>query len=370
MIKKLASLPFLRYFTSVAAFSSFKTSYGQAGTMNLTLTENDYRIKMETIWEDYSSIDFFPQNKGDKHFYIDFSESGESNRVASLSDFPDEAGKSRFLCDVSLKIPEYYSYNMKIRGDLEHIRTFIDPKTYGDVNIETISEKGKILLAKVKSENLFLKAIDGEITAKSGLEGQNLGIFTKNSPISIKKLGITRKGRINSEGGSISIPSLFSNVSSMKPKVEHFKPGNSFSFDDFKSEFLKKNFEMENTLIQAEDSQISIKNVHGSLGVQITKNGRIRIERSNSSFLYLEGGSIDVGIESITSDSIIVLNGEKNNKIQLDSRFGGNIYLVDAGEYWRESYRSGEPTIFISGVANAACIEVKDLTIFNTLRKK
>ena len=367
MIKKLVSIPSLRSFSSLPAFLSFKTSYGQAGTMSLNLIKNDYKIKMETIWEDYSSIDFFPQNKGHKQFYIDFLESGESNRFASLS---DETNSDCLLCDVSLKIPEFYYYNMKLRGDLEHIGTFIDPKTYGDVSIENVAEKGKILLAKVKSETLFLKAIDGAITAKSGLEGQNLEIFTKNSPISIKKLGITKKGLINSEGGDISIPALFSNVSSTTPKEGYYKPENSFNFEGFKERFLKKNFEKENTFIKTENSQISIKNVHGSLGVQISKNGKITIERSNSNFLYLEGGSIDVGIESIKSDSIIILNPKKTNKICIDTRYGGNIYFVESGRYWKEDYKTDQPTLFISGIVDEASVEVKDLNIFNSFKKK
>lgn len=327
--------------TSYSIFNSYKCDYGQGGTLNLSLQNHLYDMKLETIWDDYTEIQTWKKPDQPELNFLT-GNTGLKNSVFHISDenYKPKSIKENDNYEIKIKLPEYYSYNILLNGSLEHLKGYVDAKTYGNVVIKSILEKGEIILNKIKSETCSLQTLTGKIDILSSLEAQNANISTDKGEINIKKLGLTSKGYLFSSYGNITIGSIYGDVKKEKNTEQ-------IDYDEVSSYIHKSNFLSINTL----KSNIKIGNAHGNLIVQCIE-GNIDIKRFDGNQLLLENekGDIKINIVRLKENSVIKLNDEGQLHLNISSLFEGNIFFIDHNAFWKEKpKKEGVPTIFIKG---------------------
>jgi hypothetical protein len=121
---------------------------------------------------------------------------------------------------LNISIPEYYSYEGKINGNLIHSKGEIDAKIYGDVDVTL--HQGGFRANKIKSKtasiqcdssisliNIFLD----DITIGRYLETETGNLHLNKGTIDIRKLATSGVININLEEGNIKLGSFYANIS-------------------------------------------------------------------------------------------------------------------------------------------------------------
>ena len=184
---------FKRNFTTgYNLLNSYKCDYGQGGALQMCLENRLYNLQLETIWDDFTEVETW-KKPDQQDLYFVTKNDGAKNSIFHISDENYKA-KSEDLVEnnkyqIKVKLPEYYSYKLKVNGSVEHKKGYVDAKTYGTVEINTILDQGDIILNKIKSEICNLQSTNGKIHILSGLEAQLANITTESGEIFIKKLG-------------------------------------------------------------------------------------------------------------------------------------------------------------------------------------
>ncbi len=345
--------------------NSYKCDYGQGGTLQMSLENRRYDLKLETFWEDYTEVETW--KKPDQHdlYFLNKNE-GLKNNIFHISDENYQSNieelqeSNKYL--IKAKLPEYYSYKIRVNGSLEHLKGYVDAKTYGNVDINTsMNLKGEILLNKVKSEACSLQTMNGKITIKSSLDAKNADITTGEGDISIKKLGITGKSHIFSKKGNITIGSIY-----CTPQKNE-KNAKQIELNDIGTEIHKLNFVSVNSI----DSNISIGNIQGNLIVQCIQ-GNMDIKRCDGNMIMLENekGAIRINLINLKENSLIQIKEKGQLSLNVSSEFEGNIYLVNKGMFWREeNEKKGVPTLFIVGkITDTSICVSKNNDLLNYLK--
>lgn len=364
---KKASSFFLKirknFCSSYKLLNSYKCDYGQGGTLQLKLENRLYDLKLETIWEDFTEVEtwkkpeqqelhFLTKNEGPK---LDIFQISDGNYKSKSEDL---AESNKY--EVNVKLPEYYSYKIKVNGSVQHKRGAVDPKTYGNVEITTILDKGDILLSKVKSELCNLQSTNGKIHVSSALEAQKANISTDSGDIFIKKMGLTGKGHIFSQSGNITISSLYG-APQNEPITEQME------INEIPTEIHKSNFLSINSM----SSNVSIGNVHGNLIVNCIE-GNIEIKRCDANQLLLENekGGIHINIINLKQNSLIKVGNNGDLRVSLSPTFEGNVFLIDTNCFWgEENQKQGVPTLYIKGKISEKAINLKAKNdIYNFLK--
>ena len=342
--------------------NSYTSEHGQGGTLQMSLENRMYDLKLETIWEDYTEMETWKKPSQQDLFLVSKTE-GLLNNIFFISDenykkIPDEIPEKY---QIKVKLPEYYSYKIRVNGSIEHMKGYIDAKTYGNVDINILSNDGEILLNKLKSETCKLQNTDGKIQISSSLEVQNADIISENGEISIKKLGLTQKGYIFNVKGNISIGSVYGLVT--KDKIQE-----NLEIGDIGTEIHKTNFLSINSI----HSNVKIGNVQGNLIVQCV-NGNIDIKLCDSNQIFLENekGSINLNLINLRENSLIKMNEKGDFTLNVSSHYKGNIYLIDYKSFWRGEKKNKEvPTLFIKGKISDKNISLNTKNdVYNFLKK-
>ena len=310
-------------------------------------------MQLETIWDDFTEVETW-KKPDQQDLYFVTKNDGAKNSIFHISDENYKA-KSEDLVEnnkyqIKVKLPEYYSYKLKVNGSVEHKKGYVDAKTYGNVEINTILDQGDIILNKIKSEICNLQSTNGKIHILSGLEAQLANITTESGEIFIKKLGLTAKGHIFSKKGNITINSLYG-----VPHTEHIKE--QAELNEIPTEIHKSNFLSINSV----NSNVSIGSAHGNLVIQCLE-GNMEIKRCDANQLLLENekGAIKINLINLRQSSLIKLKDNGDLSLSVGPNFEGNIYFVDSNTFWREENKKpGVPTLYIKG-------KVSETTIFNS----
>lgn len=339
--------------------NSYRSDFGQGGTIQMSLTNRIYTLKLETIWDDYTEVETWKKPNQQELFFETRNE-GAKNEVFLISDanYSKENSEKYYL---KVKIPEYFSYKFNVMGSVEHIKGFIDSKTYGNVEILTGLDTGYVNLSKIKSESCKLQSVNGKIQIFSSLEAQNANISTNNGEIQIKKLGITNKGYIFSNTGDINIASIYGIGKRQQPFEQ-------VEYNEIPTEIHKNAFLSINNI----KSNISLGNVHGNLIVQSIE-GKISINRCDCNQILLESekGTIYMNLNSISENSIIKINKENQLHLEISPLFNGNIFFVNSNTFWKTQNKNPKvPTLFIKGEATEKNIKINTKNdIYNFLKK-
>lgn len=89
-------------------FSNYKSNYGQGGILTFGLTKGKYNVDINTIWDDETRLTTDSESKDEGWEFYD------NERECLINNSSD--GNHKLLAE----IPEYYSYNGFINGNLNH----------------------------------------------------------------------------------------------------------------------------------------------------------------------------------------------------------------------------------------------------------
>lgn len=129
-------------------FFSFKSSYGQAGKLNFNLTKATYDIKLLTIWEDHTEIEI-PNYEQE----FDLIEEQEGKLLQLVHNKVEQQPYA-----IVAKIPEYYSLESRIVGNLSQSYSLVDAKMLGDFKVEI---HGNLNINKIKSQHQSIEIHQG-----------------------------------------------------------------------------------------------------------------------------------------------------------------------------------------------------------------
>ncbi|CAD8061370.1 unnamed protein product [Paramecium sonneborni] len=184
-------------------FSTFKSLYGQAGTVNFKLINGKHQVILQTHWEDNCEYYCDPETG------FLFEDQNDQSQISNI-----EEGKYQ----TKINIPEYYNYNGIINGDLQHISSGIDAKLYGNIDIDLT---GNFLSQKIKSEHCKIKA--NSLAINSTLETQ-FGELTIKNDVIIKKLLISKMANLYQENGDCKIQAGYvQNIQKKYPILSKFQ---------------------------------------------------------------------------------------------------------------------------------------------------
>lgn len=125
---------------------SHKFYFGQGGELQFDLTNRNYSISIETIWEDYSSLEIQGLT-GASNFTL-YEQEG-------VSYFRDEDLQSNLKenIEVKLKIPEDYTIRGKVNGNIAHGSGPVGKKMRSKpFALELLGNNRELTLGDLKSE--------------------------------------------------------------------------------------------------------------------------------------------------------------------------------------------------------------------------
>ena len=166
--------------------------------MMFNLTKRTYKINIETIWDDCCYLDIDGLT-GEENFILEEQSSG-SARFSDVELREDLLEEIR----VSFKIPEDYTMNGNIYGDLVHGEGQVGRKLRSrSFELNILGEAHKLVLGNVQTESIVVSNKEG-LVSLAGLTVQK-GVI-KSRQIESKKLMTSET--INLEADNISIRSL------------------------------------------------------------------------------------------------------------------------------------------------------------------
>ena len=90
--------------------NSYKCEYGQGGTLQMSLENRRYDLKLETLWEDYTEVETWKKPDQQDLYFLSKNE-GLKNNVFKISDenyqsnFEELQESNKYL--IKAKLPEY-----------------------------------------------------------------------------------------------------------------------------------------------------------------------------------------------------------------------------------------------------------------------
>ncbi|CAD8139121.1 unnamed protein product [Paramecium octaurelia] len=285
-------------------FSTFKSLYGQAGTVSFKLLNGQHKVTLQTHWEDNCEYYCQPETG------FLFDEEKDQSQISNVDN-----GKYQ----IKINMPEYYNYNGIINGDLQHISAGIDAKLYGNIDIDLT---GDFLSQKIKSEICRIKA--NSLQVNSALETQFGELWIKNN-VTIKKLLISKVANLHQENGDCKIQAGYvQNLQKNYPILQKFQ-------------FLE-NIEQNNHFsIQSQAKNFNIGTFSGRLKCNL-KAESFFIKSLSGLFYINQSKNVELGITNEQNQGFIKAN---NIILNVYDKLKFNIFNGGKSIYeFNESYYS------------------------------
>ncbi|CAD8139825.1 unnamed protein product [Paramecium pentaurelia] len=290
--------------TILYKFSTFKSLYGQAGTVSFKLLNGQHQVTLQTHWEDNCEYYCQPETG------FLFEDQKDKSEISNI-----EEGKYQ----TKINIPEYYNYNGIINGDLQHISANIDAKLYGNIDIDL---SGDFQSQKIKSEICRIKA--NNLKINSALETQFGELSIKNN-VTIKKLLISKVTNLYQENGECKIQAGYvQNIQQNTPILQ-------------KSQFLENIEQNNHFFISSQAKNFNIGTFSGRLKCNL--NAQSFFIKSMSGLFYInQAKNLELGITNQYNQGFIKAD---NIKLNIYEKLNFNIFNYGNSIYeFNESYYS------------------------------
>ncbi|KAM3137899.1 hypothetical protein pb186bvf_009980 [Paramecium bursaria] len=285
-------------------FATYESSYGQAGKLTFDLKHKN-NVVLNTIWEDKTVVQTTNNN-------FNFYEDGRDCVIQSTGDG-----------DVIAQIPEYYSFTGNVEGNLKHSYLQVDPKIYGEVNIDV---KGAVDVNKIKSDNTNIKAFS--INIQKYLETQS-GSLIAQSDIEIKKLAIVKDIKLQTTDGKVNIGSFYSQLQDIQPIKQ----------DEIQSQVLKL---PHLKLISHSSKVIKIGYCQGGVDIK-SKSRSLKLKMISNGIFHIENiGTVEIGISEkaqgyVKSDEKVIVNILQDSPVNIIYNGLNEQLLKDLGNIYIDS---------------------------------